>query len=126
MIRGIRGATTVVRDEEEEILDVTEELLHEMIAQNSFQAEDVAQVLITVTEDLSAAFPAKALRRFSDWTYVPVVCAREIPVPGSLEKCIRLLVTVNTSLTQDKINHVYLREAKKLRPDLANGNKLAN
>ncbi|ADC51139.1 MULTISPECIES: chorismate mutase [Alkalihalophilus] len=126
MIRGIRGATTVVRDEEEEILDVTEELLHEMIAQNSFQAEDVAQVLITVTEDLSAAFPAKALRRFSDWTYVPVVCAREIPVPGSLEKCIRLLVTVNTSLAQDKINHVYLREATKLRPDLANGNKLAN
>jgi chorismate mutase len=125
MVRGIRGATTVTSNEEEEILEVTEELVNEIIAQNSFLPDEVAQVLITVTEDLSATFPAKALRRFEDWTYVPVMCATEIPVPGSLEKCIRILLTVNTTAAQNEINHIYMRDAIKLRPDLSSIKRLA-
>ncbi|WP_368504501.1 chorismate mutase [Alkalihalophilus sp. As8PL] len=125
MVRGIRGATTVTSNEEEEILEVTEELVNEIISQNSFLPDEVAQVLITVTEDLSATFPAKALRRFKDWTYVPVMCATEIPVPGSLEKCIRILLTVNTTAAQNEINHIYMRDAIKLRPDLSSTKRLA-
>ncbi|WP_100372705.1 chorismate mutase [Bacillus sp. FJAT-45037] len=123
MIRGIRGATTVEANDEGVILEATEELVKELITRNHLLADDVAQVLITVTEDLSATFPAKALRRFSDWVYVPVVCAREIPVPNSLPMCVRLLLTVNTDVSQAEIQHVYLREAKKLRPDLTASNR---
>ncbi|KGA99141.1 chorismate mutase [Alkalihalobacillus alcalophilus ATCC 27647 = CGMCC 1.3604] len=118
MVRGIRGATTVKEDVEEIVLDATEELLALMIEKNEIQPEDVAQVLITVTEDLIATFPAKALRRFEGFDYVPVMCAREIAVPGSLENCIRIMMTVNTDVAQDQITHIYLNDAVKLRPDL--------
>ncbi len=119
MVRGIRGAVTVEADNGDDVLDATEELIGEMIERNELEPERVAQVLITVTEDLVSAFPAKALRRFKGWAYVPVTCAREIPVPGSLPRCIRILMTVNTSIAQQDIRHIYLREAKQLRPDLA-------
>ncbi len=118
MVRGIRGAITVKNNNENEIVASTERLLKEMIEQNQLEADIVAHVMITVTEDLNAAFPAKALRSFTDWTYVPVMCSREIPVPNSLEKCIRVMLTVNTDVAQQEIKHVYLEEAVHLRPDL--------
>ncbi|KMK76437.1 chorismate mutase [Alkalihalobacillus pseudalcaliphilus] len=118
MVRGIRGATTVEKDQEDLILAATEEMLAEMIRNNQVKACDVAQVLITVTDDLKAAFPAKALRRFSGYDFVPVMCAREIDVPGSLSRCIRVMMTVNTDVSQELIHHVYLNEAIQLRPDL--------
>lgn len=117
-LRGIRGATTVKQNVEEEILQATELLLRQMIQENQVKAEDVASVWITVTEDLSATFPAKALRKIEGWNLVPVMCAKEIPVPGSLAKCIRVMMNVNTTLNQDQVNHVYLNEAIQLRPDL--------
>lgn len=118
MVRGIRGATTVVNNDEKEIIEATEKLIREIIGKNQVDPAMVAHVIITVTEDINAAFPAKALRSFSDWTYVPVMCSREIPVPNSLPKCIRIMLTVNTDVDQKEIKHVYLEEAVQLRPDL--------
>ncbi|ANB56572.1 chorismate mutase [Anoxybacillus sp. B7M1] len=119
MIRGIRGATTVTSNDAEEIVDATEELLRHMIQANGIKASDVVSVLISVTDDLTAAFPAQALRRIEGWTYVPVMCTREIPVPGSLPGCIRIMMTAQTAKAQDEVIHIYLRNAVQLRPDLS-------
>ncbi|GAE34557.1 chorismate mutase [Halalkalibacter akibai] len=119
MVRGIRGAITIKDNTDEEITNASMELIQELIKSNQIEPDKVAQVLFTVTEDITAAFPAKVLREFPGWSYVPVVCAKEIPVPGSLPKCIRVLLTVNTEVQQDQIHHAYLRDARKLRPDLA-------
>ena len=117
-IRGIRGATTVAADEPDLILQATRELLEEILEENSgMKHEDVASALFTVTEDLASTFPAQAARQMG-WSLVPMLCAREIPVPGSLPKVIRVLVHWNTDVPQSEITHVYLRDAVKLRPDL--------
>lgn len=118
MTRGVRGATTVHENSEHDMVERTEELLREMIDQNGIIAEDVCSVIISVTEDLSATFPAKALRRIEGWTYVPVMCVREIPVPNSLAKCIRIMLHWNTDKSQKEVHHVYLEKAMILRPDL--------
>ncbi|WP_332693483.1 chorismate mutase [Halalkalibacter lacteus] len=118
MVRGIRGAITIENNTETDISIATEELVRELIVKNNIDPNTVAQVLFTVTDDITAAFPAKVLRQFAGWSYVPVVCAGEISVPNSLPLCIRILMTVNTDVEQDQIAHVYLREATKLRPDL--------
>jgi chorismate mutase len=117
-LRGVRGATTVDNDHAETVIKATEALVQEMIRANKIEAEDVASVWMTATEDLVSAFPAKALRHVDGWTYVPVMCAREIPVPGSLEKCIRVMMHVHTNLGQNDIQHIYLERAEQLRPDL--------
>ena len=117
-IRGIRGATTVSADDPELILEATRELLEAILQQNdSMEPEDVASALFTVTDDLASTFPAQGARQMG-WGLVPMLCAREIPVPNSLPRVIRVLVHWNTELKQNEITHVYLREAVKLRPDL--------
>ncbi|WP_042457838.1 chorismate mutase [Neobacillus dielmonensis] len=118
MIRGVRGATTISSNTADEIFAATEELFEKMIKENHIQPDTVASVFISTTEDITAAFPAKALRNFAGWTYVPVMCMREIPVENSLKLCIRVMLHMNTSLTQEEIHHVYLNGAKVLRPDL--------
>lgn len=118
-VRGIRGATTVARNGETEILTATRELLDEMIAANDLQPEDVCSLIITVTHDLDAAFPARAVRVVEGWELVPLMCSLEIPVPGSLPLCIRFMMQVNTEKLQKDMVHIYLHEAKKLRPDLS-------
>ncbi|MEH7114428.1 chorismate mutase [Neobacillus niacini] len=120
MIRGMRGAITVTSNSEEEIISATEELMKELIEGNNILPEQVASVFISTTEDLNAAFPARALRKFPGWTYVPVMCMRELPVPNALPMCIRIMMHVNTSVTQEEIIHVYLEGAAVLRPDLGN------
>ncbi|WP_112181176.1 MULTISPECIES: chorismate mutase [Paraliobacillus] len=120
MIRGVRGATTVVHNEAQEILRNTNELVSEMIKANQIQPESVSNVLVSVTSDLNATFPAKPIRELDGWMYVPVMCMQEIDVPGSLEKCIRIMMTVDTEQTQKEIRHVYHHNATKLRPDLLN------
>ncbi len=122
-IRGIRGAITVSANEEEQILSATKELFMQICEKNQLKSEDVASIFITVTQDLNAAFPAKAIRTLPNWALVPILCANEMDVPGGLEKCIRLLIHVNTDLPQDQIQHVFLKEAVELRPDLMNGRK---
>jgi chorismate mutase len=117
-VRGVRGATTVSADQAEQVLAATQELLEAMLAANpGMQTDEIASVLFTVTEDLCSAFPALAARRIG-WDSVPMTCAREIPVPGSLPRCIRVLLHWNTSAPQSAIRHSYLREAVRLRPDL--------
>ena len=117
-IRGIRGATTVTADAPELILQATRELLEEILAENEgMRPEDVASAIFTVTDDLASTFPAQGARQMG-WGLVPMLCAREIPVPNSLPRVIRVLVHWNTDLAQDQITHVYLRDAVKLRPDL--------
>jgi chorismate mutase len=122
-IRGIRGATTVTADEPDLILNATHELLESILAANpGVKPEDIASALFTVTEDLASVFPARAARQM-DWDQVPVICANEIPVIGSLPLCIRVLIHWNTDIAQKEIKHVYLHDAIKLRPDLANNSK---
>ena len=117
-IRGIRGATTVAADEPELILQSTHELLESILEENEgMRPEDVASALFTVTDDLASTFPAQAAREMG-WDLVPMLCAREIPVPNSLPRVIRVLVQWNTEVSQSEITHVYLRDAVKLRPDL--------
>jgi chorismate mutase len=116
--RGIRGATTVAADQPDLILEATRELLEAILKENeSMTPEDVGSAIFTVTEDLASTFPAQAARQMG-WSMVPMMCAREIPVPGSLRKVIRVLVHWNTDVPQSEIKHVYLRDAVKLRPDL--------
>jgi chorismate mutase len=117
-VRGIRGATTVNQDDETEILNATTELLTQIVSENGVAPEDICSVFVTTTQDLSSTFPAKAIRQMSGWELVPIMCSLEIPVKPSLSRCIRLMVHVNTAKTQQEMNHVYLSEAKTLRPDI--------
>ncbi len=117
--RGIRGATTVTKNEEAEILRETVILLREIVERNDVLAENISNVWITMTNDLDATFPARAIREIDGWEMVPLMCSSEIPVKGSLPQCIRLMVQINTDKSQREIRHVYLNEAQKLRPDLS-------
>jgi chorismate mutase len=116
--RGVRGATTVDRNDREEILTATRQLLALMIHRNRIEKQDVASAVFTTTPDLDAEFPALAARQLG-WLEVPMLCGHEIAVPGSLGHCIRVLVHWNTDVPQHEIHHIYVREAVKLRPDLS-------
>lgn len=119
LVRGIRGAITVEEDSPEAILAATRELLETICAANAnLKLEDIASVLFTTTGDLHTAYPAQAARQLG-WEMVPLMCAREIDVPGGLPRCIRVLIHWNTDLPQAAIRPMYLREAAHLRPDLA-------
>ncbi|GEN56687.1 chorismate mutase AroH [Halolactibacillus alkaliphilus] len=121
MIRGIRGATTVSSNEQTEIYEKTKNLLDAIVSTNNIEPEDVAHVLVSVTDDINQAFPARPIREKEGWTYVPVMCMKEIDVPNGLPYCIRLMLTVNTDQKQTDIVHIYQEEAVKLRPDLVEG-----
>jgi chorismate mutase len=118
VMRGIRGATTVEQNSEEQILLATSELLQALSDRNGLKADEIASIFITVTTDLDATFPARAIRYIQGWDLVPLMCSQEMVVPSSLPKCIRLMIHVNTTKSQAEIQHVYLREAVRLRPDL--------
>ncbi len=117
-IRGIRGATTVDEDRPEAILAATRELLeHVMRANRGLRTEDIGSAFFSTTSDLCSAYPAQAARQMG-WEAVPLICALEIPVPGSLPRAIRVLIHWNTDVLQSEIQHVYLRQAVKLRLDI--------
>lgn len=118
-VRGVRGAITVEVNEKEPILQATMELLGAIVEENAIAPEDIGSVLITVTGDLDATFPASAIRQMPGWELVPLMCALEVPVQGSLERCIRFMVHINTEKKQNEIVHIYLGGAQALRPDLA-------
>jgi len=115
--RGIRGATTVAQNSREEILTATRQLVALMVRRNGIERTDVASAIFTTTPDIDAEFPALAARQLG-WLDVPLLCGHEMAVPGGLQKCIRVLVHWNTELPQSEIQHVYVREATRLRPDL--------
>jgi chorismate mutase len=116
--RGIRGAITVQADQPDQILAATQELLGAIMHANpDLQSVDIASAIFTMTDDLASIHPALAARQMG-WENVPMLCARELPVPGSLCHCIRVLIEWNTDNAQASINHIYLRDAVALRPDL--------
>jgi chorismate mutase len=115
--RGVRGATTVASNDREEILTATRQLLALMIRLNGIESSDVASAIFSTTTDLNAEFPALAARQLG-WLDVPLLCGHEISVPGSLPLCIRVLLHWNTDKPQSEVEHVYVRDANRLRPDL--------
>jgi chorismate mutase len=117
MIRGIRGATTVEANDAGQIADRTRELLRLLVERNGVRPDDIASAIFTVTEDLDAGFPAVAARAIDGWEIVPLLCSREIPVPGSLSRCIRVLLHWNTERRPADIRHAFLRDARSLRPE---------
>ena len=116
--RGVRGATTVESDTRDEVLTATRQLLALMIRLNAIAPEDVASAIFSTTSDLHAEFPALAARQLG-WLDVPLLCTHEMEVPGSLRRCIGVLINWNTEKTQEQIQHVYIKDAVKLRPDLS-------
>lgn len=116
--RGVRGAITVTANERDEILDATHELLQKLVETNGIEIEDIASVIFTTTPDLNAEFPAVAARELG-WIDTALMCAQEMNVPGSLPRCIRILIHWNTERRADEIVHCYLRDARTLRPDHA-------
>ncbi len=117
-MRGIRGAITVEENSARAIGRATRELLQAMMEANNVRVEDIISVFFTLTSDLNAAFPAATAREMPGWNRIPMLCAVEVDVPGSLGRCIRVLMLADINLGQREIKHVYLREAAKLRPDL--------
>jgi chorismate mutase len=118
LCRGVRGATTADANSREEILTATRQLLALMIRLNGIEPYDVGSAIFSLTRDLDAEFPALAARQLG-WLDVPLLCTYEVDVPGSLRKCVRILVHWNTDKPQTEIRHVYIKDAVRLRPDLS-------
>lgn len=116
--RGIRGATTAAANTEEAILAATRELLEALVAHNDISLDAIASAFFTLTDDLDAVHPARAARQLG-WDQVALLCAREIPVPGSVPRCVRVLLHVNTEQPPAALRHVYLHGAAALRPEFA-------
>jgi chorismate mutase len=116
LCRGVRGATTVTENTSEAILEATREMMFIIIHANDMLPEDVASAYFTTTPDLDATYPALAARQLG-WYDVALLCGHEMSVPGGLPRCIRVLIHWNTRLGPREIFHVYLRDARQLRPD---------
>jgi chorismate mutase len=112
--RGIRGATTVDNNTKEDILNSAKELLQKMIDANRLQPENVACAIFTTTHDLNAEFPAAAARQLG-WAHPALLCAQEMNVPGSLQRCLRILILYNTEKSAEEIVHVYIKGATTLK-----------
>jgi len=115
-VRAVRGATTVKNNYASDILDETKILLSKIVRENEIESRDIISIFFSTTKDLNAVFPAAAARQMG-WTSIALMCTNEIDVPESLEKCIRVLIHFNTGKENKDIKHVYLKEAKVLRPD---------
>jgi chorismate mutase len=116
-VRAARGAIVVAEDSAEIVVETTRRLLGEVLQRNHVEREDLVSILFTVTDDLRSAFPAEAARRIG-LGVVPLMCAREIPVAGSMHSVVRLLVHFHSEHGLDEIEHVYLDGAESLRDDL--------
>jgi len=114
----IRGAITVAADEPCLVWAATRALLAAIVERNGLHPDDIISVLFTVTADLTSAFPARAACQMG-WTQVPLLCALEIPVPGALPRCVRVLLHAATDRPRASIAHPYLGDAVTLRPDLS-------
>tara|TARA_A200000113_G_C8609149_1_gene271984 strand:- start:83 stop:445 length:363 start_codon:yes stop_codon:yes gene_type:complete len=115
--RGIRGAITITENKEDSIINGTIRLLEEIISSNQIKNDDIVSIFFSVTEDLNATFPARAARNMG-LTDTPLLCFHEIRVPDGLEKCIRILMHVNSDKQKSDIKHIYLEKAESLRPDI--------
>lgn len=120
MVVAIRGAITVEENERETILSATQRMIKELMEKNNLVEEDLISLIFTVTPDLNQAFPALGARMYGI-NNTPLMCSNEIPVAGSLEKCIRVLVHCHSSLSKSEVRHIYLERAVSLRRDLVEG-----
>jgi chorismate mutase len=116
--RGVRGATTVEKDNRETILDATRELLTQMIEANDIQTDDIASAIFTTTPDLTSEYPAGAARQLG-WHSIALLCTHEMSVENGLKRCIRILLHWNTEKPVSEIRHIYIKDAVILRPDHA-------
>ncbi len=119
--RGVRGATTTDEDTPEAILSATRELLQAVIDANRLHEDDVASIIFTTTPDLHATYPAKAARDLG-WNQVALLGCQEMDVPNGVPRCIRILIHWNTDRSADQIQHVFMKGAVVLRPDLTEAN----
>lgn len=120
MLRGIRGAASVSSNTKEEIWQTAKTLVTKIMSMNNLKATDIGALIFSSTKDLTAGFPTTGLRQFKGFQIVPLFDTIEPDVEGSLPMCIRVLILTDTDIEPQKICHVYLGEAQKLRPDLAN------
>lgn len=116
-VRAIRGATTVTVNTIEAIREAVTELLEAIEIHNSLDPDDIVSIIFTATQDLDAIFPAAIARERPHWQNVPLLDVQQMHVASSLEKCIRVILHVNTPKLQGEMQHVYLQGAKNLRPD---------
>lgn len=117
-VRGIRGAITIEQDSSEEVISATTLLLEKILEKNAVDIRDIGCILFTATPDIKSEFPAKAAREMGLGD-VPLMCFQEMDIEGSLKKCIRVMVLINTEKEQNQLKHVYLHGAAKLREDLS-------
>jgi chorismate mutase len=116
-VRAIRGATTVEQDTRDEVIARTRELVQAVVDRNGLSPDDLVSILFTATDDIRSAFPAEAARE-AGFTHVPLMCARELDIIDGIERCIRVMVHVYTSLGSEELRHPYLHGARQLRTDL--------
>ncbi len=116
-VRAVRGATTVDHDTPEAITERVVTLLRQILDRNGLEEDDIISILFTATEDIVSTFPATAARSMGLGA-VPLICARELSIAGSVPHCIRVMLHVTTDRTRDQIHHVYLEGAQGLRDDL--------
>lgn len=117
--RGIRGAITVENNTKEAVKSAVVELIQEIKKINNLDETSISHVIFTLTKDIDCVYPAKIVREeFSAWKYVPMMCTNEMNIENSIEKCLRVLIVINTKLKQNEIKHIYLKGAIKLREDL--------
>lgn len=117
IVRALRGAITAENNNAKEITDNTIALLNEMFKQNNLEKEDIVCIIFTLTEDLDAEFPAVAARKIG-LVDVPLLCLKELSIKDSLSKCIRIMIQFNTEKSNKDLHHVFMKDAKILRPDL--------
>ena len=117
-VLAIRGATTVEKNSKEEILNETAKLINSILRNNNINNEDIISIIFTMTKDLDTVYPSVAVREVLDITDVPLLNFEEKYIVGSLEKCIRVLININTTKQKKDIKHIYLNKAKDLRKDL--------
>jgi chorismate mutase len=116
-VRAILGATTASENTVEAIREAVTELLDELETHNQLDPDQIISVIFTTTQDLDAIFPAAIARERPHWDHVALLDVQQMYVAGSLERCIRFLIHINTPASQVEIYHPYLRQAKNLRPD---------
>jgi len=116
-VAAVRGATVLNIDEKDELIKKTSELVSRMMQENGIRAKDIIFILLTATKDIRSAFPAEGARHLS-LSSVPMICAQEIDIDSSMERCIRVLIQFYSRMNQHRIKSVYLGGAKRLRSDL--------
>lgn len=116
-VKALRGAVTAGTDSKDEVIQCTTEMLEEMLDRNDVGTDDVVYIFFTATGDITSEFPAAAVRKIG-LSHVPVLCARELDIEGSLPLTIRAMMLINTDKAREQLRHVYLRDARQLRTDL--------